>query len=162
MDDSFDTALRNLQEVHADELRREYKRGYAAAMQRIQDVLSGGATAGDLPREHPDSEATHRAPDGPVKRKRAPKGLVRDVIIRELSAAGPGGLTPSEIRSRARTADERAIPAASFRSELRLGRDSGRYQSLAGGRYAMPKEEKAGGADQSHHPAFSFDDKERG
>lgn len=66
-------------------------------------------------------------------RKRAPRGLPRALTNRVLLSNGDmGGVRPQDIIDAAKTEYERMIAVSTIRSELRKGREDGRYQENNG------------------------------
>lgn len=150
-------AEKRVREQVVDEIRAIVAKGAAPLPVGDGNNMAARAARGEYPispaGEHPI----------PKKRKRARTGLVREVVMRELADAPPGGFTPSEIANRVRTDEERAISASSFRSELRAGQDLGAYKSVEGGKWVLARaeeeNEKAGSAVESN-PAFSLSEQE--
>ena len=130
----------------SDAERRGYDRGVRETMEKIQNLVFGGdeiATPSDRQVRHSEIEHdnaeddTVEADEG-IDRKRAPKGLVRKVIVRTLSEGS--GQTVQEIEATAKDDLEKMIKSSSYRSELRKGRDSGLYHEDSGRWYLVAKE----------------------
>jgi hypothetical protein len=140
-----------LRRAVADAERRGYERGVKETMEKIQRLVLGGAAVATGSSEVVVADAASRdAVDtvvdddadevgAPADRKRAPKGLVRKVITRALSAGR--GLSVQEIQATAQGDLEMMIQASSYRSELRKGRDSGLYREDSG-RWNLAAKEK--------------------
>jgi hypothetical protein len=144
-----------------DQLRELTLKGSALPVGAERNALAHqGEVSGPIEPPSPTEASTKRLV---IKRKRARTGLVREVVMRELAEAPTGGLTPSEIASRVRTDEERAISASSFRSELRAGGDAGIYKRVEGGKWVLAhdeeQDEKARSAVESN-PAFSLGEPE--
>ena len=154
---SLEEIIAGLRAAIADAELRGYARGVDETMQRIQRLVLG-----DLAATKPAPPETVIVTDvsGSVdsvrgesdERKRAPKGLVRKVIVRELQR-NPG-MTPLQIAAKAESDLERMIAAASYRSELRKGRDSGLYRE-EGGKWFLADRVKAEDGPESNPPAFN-------
>ena len=139
-----------LRRTVADAERRGYERGVKDTMEKIQRLVLGGAEVATgsgevIVADVTSSDAVDTVVDGDadevdaaIDRKRAPKGLVRMVIIRALSDRS--GLSVQEIQATAQGELEKMIQASSYRSELRKGRDSGRYREDSGRWYLAAKE----------------------
>lgn len=100
-------------------LRAAYDAGRKAAKQELLAVLSS-----DTP------TPSHVSADdgGAIKsRQRAPKGLPRKLVSRVLHENHFLGSTPQNIVDAAVTEDEKMIAVSTIRSELRKGKDEGRY-----------------------------------
>ena len=130
----------------ADAEQRGYERGIKETMAKIQRLVLGGdeaATLSDLQveqhaPEHDNAEGHNTADDDGNDRKRAPKGLVRKVIVRALSDRT--GLSVQGIQATAQGDLEKMIQPSSYRSELRKGRDSGLYHEDSGRWYLVANE----------------------
>lgn len=134
-----------------------YERGVAETMQKIQSLVMGATSqpvSGHKVAVGTSEDAAPSAPDSPHKeRQRAPKGLVRKVIVRELQRLP--GLTPSEIEAGAEGELEEMISSSSYRSELRKGLKEGTYRE-EGGKWFLADQEKAEDSTQSKPSAFGF------
>ncbi len=127
-----------LRRAIADAESRGYDRGAKDTMAKIQRLVLGaaepttpsGEELKDVAPDHDEVDADSTEVDDGQGRKRAPKGLVRKVIVRALSDGS--GLGVQEIQSTARGDLEEMIQASSYRSELRKGRDSGLYREDSG------------------------------
>lgn len=134
----------------SDAERRGYDQGVKETMEKIQRLVLGSAAvatgSGDTDVvDGPHDDAVDNTVDGDAAgvdagqdRKRAPKGLVRKVIVRALRDRG--GLSVQEIHATAQGDLEEMIQASSYRSELRKGRDSGLYREDSGRWYLAAKE----------------------
>lgn len=139
-----------LRRAVADAERRGYERGVKDTMEKIQRLVLGGAavTTGSSEATVADAvggDAVEKAmgddaddADASVDRKRAPKGLVRKVIVRALNTGR--GLSVQEIQATAQGDLEMMIQPSSYRSELRKGRDSGLYREDSGRWYLAARE----------------------
>lgn len=135
-----------------------YQRGVDETMKRIQQVVFG-ETADAKPASAPApnvscgeflaTDSNDKEDDN--KRKRAPKGLARKVIIRELQRRP--GLTPSEIATGATADLEKMIADASYRSELRKGRGDDRYR-YENGKWFLVDEAKTEVSPESNPSVF--------
>ena len=91
-------------------------------------------------------------------RERAPKGIVTAFVSRVLSKHSD--LTAKEILAHAETEFERMIKPTSLRSQLRIGREQGRYHSEFGHwSLAKTKNEEPEGDRAMEAPSGSNDDK---
>ena len=136
---------------------RGYVRGVDETMQRIQQLVLGDRAA---TKSAPPEAAMAADVSGSVdsvggesdERKRAPKGLVRKVITRELKRYP--GMTPLQIAAKAENYLEKMIADASYRSELRKGRNSGHYRE-EGGKWFLAGIVKAEDGPESDPSAFN-------
>lgn len=113
-----------------------YARGRADARKELLDLLgSGGVGAPRAKSSRGRKAGTTAAPKRRASgRKRAPKGSVPRFV--EQALREQPGLTPPEILARAATDMERLIKLGSIRTELRNGRQQGRYE-LSDGRWSL-------------------------
>ena len=112
-----------------------YARGRADARKELLDLLGAGtagrAVAGRTRAKPAKSSAPKRRATG---RKRAPKGSVPRFV--EQALRDRPGQTPQEILARASNDMERLIKLPSIRTELRNGRQQGKYE-LNDGRWSL-------------------------
>lgn len=130
------TASERLSALIAEVEAEAYARGQADAKKEILDLLGTGGeqavrTRGTRGRRAKAAAAPKRRASG---RKRAPKGSVPRFVEQALRASP--GLTPPEILARAATDMERLIKLPSIRTELRNGRNQGKYD-LDDGRWSL-------------------------
>lgn len=106
----------------------------------------------------PETAAVHPASE----RQRAPKGIVPRFVSHVLT--NDPGRTPRSIQDRAETDMEKMIKLASIRSELRQGRDSGRYRDVDGRWYLVRdgEEDEAEGQTVEAEPSASNSEQEGG
>ncbi len=138
---------------------RGYERGVSDTMDKIQSVVLGSQhsaqnarTVSDISSGLATASKTEGTTKGTGTRKRAPKGLVRQVIRRALSASP--GLTPHEIQGTAQGEDEKMISPNSYRSELNIGRKKGWYRE-ENGKWYLVNEMKAEDAQSSRPSTFN-------
>ena len=140
--------IARVRQVIAAAEQRGYERGMRETMKKIQNLVmsdAGVATSSAEVRtvaieaETENHTGEDNAPT-PQERKRAPKGLVRKVIMRALTKRP--GLTPAEMEATAQGELERMIRTSSYRAELRNGREAGLYREV-GGRWFLVDEMKA-------------------
>ena len=135
-------------ELADGEYRRGIADGRAAQKRETLDFLSDSSAI--TPRlQMPDparmiAERNSVVPEGPnpweqvthhvrpaSERKRAPKGMVRSLVVKVLGKV-TNGLTPQGILDHAETDLERMVKPASIRGELREGFGDGRYRESRG------------------------------
>jgi hypothetical protein len=137
-----------LRRAVAEAEQRGYERGVRETMEKIHNVVMSdalGATLGGVARAiEPEADVgvnqSRDSDSATHDRKRAPRGLVRDVVKRALDKQP--GLTPAEIEATAQGDLEKMIRASSYRSELRKGLDSGLYREQ-GGKWFLVERTKA-------------------
>ncbi len=157
--DSIAALVRSAEQRGYERGNREgHQRGVSETMRKIQQAVLGKAVlASDSSNSTLDRPDTNDdAAESLTKveqdsRKRAPKGLVREVITRELRLHP--GKTAIQIEEGATTVLEKMIAAPSYRSELRKGRGDGRYRD-ENGKWFLVEEEKTEGGLQSNPSAF--------
>jgi hypothetical protein len=151
--------IARLRRALAEAEQRGYLRGVRDTMDKIRNLVisdasvaeSGGyASSNSLGAvvdvvQFEDSDGTN--PD----RKRAPRGLVREVVKRALDKAP--GLTPAQIEATAQGDLEQMIRASSYRSELRKGQEAGLYRE-SDGKWFLVEEGKAEDSRSSNPSAF--------
>jgi hypothetical protein len=153
--------ITRLRQAVAEAEQRGYERGVRETMDKIQNLVMSGARiatsgvdSGTTTRDADIDDNDTEGKDSTVhERKRAPKGLVRKVVKRALTARP--GLTPAEIEATAQDDLEKMIRASSYRSELRKGRESGLYREYDG-KWFQVEEEKAEDSRSSMPSAFGI------
>lgn len=142
-DSEFEKAIiARMRQAIAEAEQRGYERGVRETMNKIQTLVMSSASAATSGAEVSTAaiasaikyDTTDDNAPTAQDRKRAPKGLVRKVIKRALTARP--GLTPAEMEATAQGDLEKMIRASSYRSELRNGREAGRYRE-DGGRWFL-------------------------
>lgn len=129
------TASERLSALIAEVEAEAYARGQADAKKEILDLLGTGGERAVRARGTRGRRAKAAAPKRRASgRKRAPKGSVPRFVEQALRASP--GLTPPEILARAATDMERLIKLPSIRTELRNGRNQGKYE-LNDGRWSL-------------------------
>ncbi|MDE0433776.1 MAG: hypothetical protein OXH92_07175 [Bryobacterales bacterium] len=112
-----------------------YARGRADARKELLDLLGTGSTGrGAAPRTRAKPTKPAASKRRVSGRKRAPKGSVPRFV--EQALRDRPGQTPQEILSRAANDMERLIKLPSIRTELRNGRQQGKYE-LNDGRWSL-------------------------
>lgn len=96
-----------------------------------QDVVDADTTVELSSSTSSDVEVIDQPTDTET-RKRAPRGLPRVLAERVLRDQAGLGTTPAEIIEAAQTDHERMIKLTSIRSELKKGKDEGRYTENGG------------------------------
>lgn len=155
-----DIIARMRQAVAAAE-QRGYERGVRETMDKIQTLVMSSASATTYSNEVRtvpieaglENDIAQDSTPMTQERKRAPKGLVREVIKRALTAHP--GLTPAEMEATAQGDLEKMIRASSYRSELRNGREAGRYRE-DGGKWFLVEKMKAEDSQTSIPSAFGI------
>ena len=108
-----------------------YARGQADARKELLDLLGAGPEGRGVAGRTRAKPAKPAAPKRRASsRKRAPKGSVPRFV--EQALRDRPGQTPQEVLARAASDMERLIKLASIRTELRNGRQQGKYQLNAG------------------------------
>ena len=156
---------RILEEIAAAVKRVEddaYARGKADAKKDLLSYLSTEAPSVKPVAPQPEKTKAAernktRAPTSARARERAPRGIVPAFVFRVLSKHSD--LTPKQILAHAETEFDRMIRPPSLRSELRNGRDQGRYRSEFGRwSLASTKTEEPEGGPATETPSDSNDD----
>ena len=113
-----------------------YACGRPDARKELLDLLGAGGVGASRTKASRGRRAkTDAAPKRRASgRKRAPKGSVPRFVEQALRETP--GLTPPEILARAATDDERLIKLPSIQTELRSGRQQGKYE-LSGRRWPL-------------------------
>lgn len=118
-----------------------YARGQADARKELLDLLGAGAAGPGAARRTRGKPAKPAAPKRRASgRKRAPKGSVPRFV--EQALRDRPGQTPQEILARAASDVERLIKLPSIRTELRNGRQQGKYE-LNDGRWSLAPSDAA-------------------
>lgn len=135
MPNASKSASEKLSALIAEVEAEAYARGQADAKKEILDLLGTGGERAVRGRGSRGRRAKATAPKRRASgRKRAPKGSVPRFVEQALRASP--GLTPPEILARAATDMERLIKLPSIRTELRNGRNQGKYE-LNDGRWSL-------------------------
>lgn len=141
MSDLYKQVRDLIQRAEAAAYNRGYRQGLADAEKRLLAAIRG--TSGEI-KPSLISGAGAPADDTSTKaviqeRQRAPKGMVRKLVIRAMRECGNTGIVPARVIERATTDHERMVKIASVRSELRKGRNDGRYRD-DGGRWFLARD----------------------
>ena len=134
MPNTSGTASGKLAALIAEIEAEAYARGQADAKKEMLDLLGTGGERAVRARGTRGRRAKAAPKRRASGRKRAPKGSVPRFVEQALRASP--GLTPPEILARAATDMERLIKLPSIRTELRNGRNQGKYQ-LNDGRWSL-------------------------
>lgn len=119
--------LKNLRRLAA----AEYSRGEQDAIARIVSAAKGPQLQPQIPAQKRLS-LTLPKKTNPAKKERAPMGAPRALVDRILSEKNGTGASPLEIKTAAKTPDEKLVSYSAIRVQLDLGKEEGRYESRAG------------------------------
>jgi hypothetical protein len=137
--------LKDINDAIRCNVEEAYRRGFSDGVDSAKAELLS-ALSGVSPKHKPEDgtedvqrlaaplvETTRKidASTGYSERKRAPRGLPRDLSTRAMQA-NPNGVTPQDIADYAVTDFEKMIAMSSIRSELRQGEKDGRYKETGG------------------------------
>jgi hypothetical protein len=122
----FDAEIKEIAERITRLVRAAYRLGETDALERLVRLARSDHTQAETRAPAP---ALSGVTSGKI-RKRAPKGAVKELVVRSLSNGS--GKTPDEIRDNAELDYEHMIARSSIRVHLRSGELEGRYVKKGG------------------------------